>query len=201
MGVARSLPGSGLMAQSLSIAVNLSPIDFRRGDIPAMILSVLLETGLSPNRLEIEITEGVLIDDFERAIGILRKIKNLGVRVAMDDFGTGYSSLSYLQAFPFDKIKSTNPFVAKIERMLRLARSSTLSWGWAAPWSCPVIAEGVETEEQLAFLVKEGCNEVQGYLIGRPQPIAQYRQVVAEFVWHFRNGGDGELANKSSSWG
>jgi EAL domain-containing protein (putative c-di-GMP-specific phosphodiesterase class I) len=78
----------------LSIAINLSPVDFRRGDIPAMILSVLLETGLDPQRLEIEITEGVLFEDFDRAIAILRRIKNLGVRIAMDDFGTGYSSLS-----------------------------------------------------------------------------------------------------------
>ena len=89
----------------LSIAVNLSPVDFRRGDVPAMILSILLETGLSPQRLEIEITEGVLIEDFARATSILRKIKLLGVHIAMDDFGTGYSSLSYLQSFPFDKIK------------------------------------------------------------------------------------------------
>jgi diguanylate cyclase (GGDEF)-like protein len=166
----------------LSIAVNLSPIDFRRGDIPAMILSVLLETGLSPNRLEIEITEGVLIDDFERAIGILRKIKNLGVRVAMDDFGTGYSSLSYLQAFPFDKIKIDQSFVAKIGKNAQASAIIHAIVGLGRALELPVIAEGVETEEQLAFLVKEGCNEVQGYLIGRPQPIAQYRQVVAEFV-------------------
>ena len=95
----------------LSIAINLSPVDFRRGDITETILAVLLETGLQPHRLEIEITEGVLIEDFDRAIATLRRIKNLGVRIAMDDFGTGYSSLSYLQAFPFDKIKIDQSFI------------------------------------------------------------------------------------------
>jgi diguanylate cyclase (GGDEF)-like protein len=166
----------------LSIAVNLSPIDFRRGDIPDMILSVLLETGLNPQRLEIEITEGVLIDDFERAIAILRQIKNLGVRVAMDDFGTGYSSLSYLQAFPFDKIKIDQTFIAKIGKNTQAAAIIHAIVGLGRALELPVIAEGVETHEQLAFLVKEGCNEVQGYLIGRPQPIAQYQQIVAKFV-------------------
>jgi diguanylate cyclase (GGDEF)-like protein len=165
----------------LSIAVNLSPVDFRRGNIPAMILSALLDTGLSPQRLEIEITEGVLIDDFERAIGILRTIKNLGVRVAMDDFGTGYSSLSYLQAFPFDKIKIDQTFIAKIGRNDQATAIIHAIVGLGRALALPVIAEGVETEEQLAFLVTEGCDEVQGYLIGRPQPIAHYRQVAAIF--------------------
>jgi diguanylate cyclase (GGDEF)-like protein len=166
----------------LSIAVNLSPVDFRRGDVVSMILGVLLETGLNPKRLEIEITEGVLIEDFDRAISILRKIKNLGVRIAMDDFGTGYSSLSYLQAFPFDKIKIDQSFIAKIGRNFEAAAIIHAILGLGRALSLPVIAEGVETEDQLAFLAKEGCNEVQGYLIGRPQPLAQYRQVVSKFA-------------------
>jgi diguanylate cyclase (GGDEF)-like protein len=166
----------------LSIAVNLSPVDFRRGDVVSMILGVLLETGLNPKRLEIEITEGVLIEDFDRAISVLRKIKNLGVRIAMDDFGTGYSSLSYLQAFPFDKIKIDQSFIAKIGRNFEAAAIIHAILGLGRALSLPVIAEGVETEEQLAFLAKEGCNEVQGYLIGRPQPLAQYRQVVTKFA-------------------
>jgi diguanylate cyclase (GGDEF)-like protein len=166
----------------LAIAVNLSPVDFRRGDIPAMILATLLETGLDPRRLEIEITEGVLIEDFERAIGILRKIKNLGVRIAMDDFGTGYSSLSYLQAFPFDKIKIDQTFIAKIGKNASAAAIIQAILGLGRSLALPVIAEGVETEEQLAFLKKEGCDEVQGYLIGRPQPIAIYQHVVGNAV-------------------
>jgi diguanylate cyclase (GGDEF)-like protein/PAS domain S-box-containing protein len=163
----------------LSIAVNLSPVDFRRGDVPAMILSILLETGLNPQRLEIEITEGVLIEDFARATSILRKIKSLGVHVAMDDFGTGYSSLSYLQSFPFDKIKIDQAFIAKLETNTQSAAIIQAILGLGRSLKLPVIAEGVETAAQLAFLTEEGCNEVQGYLIGRPQPIAHYGAVVA----------------------
>jgi diguanylate cyclase (GGDEF)-like protein/PAS domain S-box-containing protein len=163
----------------LSIAVNLSPVDFRRGDVPAMILSILLETGLNPQRLEIEITEGVLIGDFARATSILRQIKNLGVHVAMDDFGTGYSSLSYLQSFPFDKIKIDQAFIAKLGTNTQSAAIVQAILGLGRSLKLPVIAEGVETSAQLAFLAEEGCNEVQGYLIGRPHPIAHYRSVVA----------------------
>lgn len=162
----------------LSIAVNLSPVDFRRADVPAMILSILLETGLDPQRLEVEITEGVLFEDFERALSILRRIKNLGVRIAMDDFGTGYSSLSYLQAFPFDKIKIDQTFIARIGNNFQAAAIIHAILGLGRALALPVIAEGVETEEQLDFLVREGC-EIQGYLIGRPQPIAHYRHLVS----------------------
>jgi diguanylate cyclase (GGDEF)-like protein len=164
----------------LAIAINLSPVDFRRGDIAGMILAVLLETGLNPQRLEVEITEGILFEDFERAIATLRKIKNLGVRIAMDDFGTGYSSLSYLQAFPFDKIKIDQTFVAKIGRNQSAAAIIHAIIGLGRALELPVIAEGVETEEQRAFLEREGCNETQGYLIGRPQPIERYRQIIGK---------------------
>jgi diguanylate cyclase (GGDEF)-like protein len=165
----------------LSIAVNLSPMDFQRGDVAATIMATLAETGLDPQRLEVEITEGVLFENSERALAILRRIKGLGVRIAMDDFGTGYSSLSYLQDFPFDKIKIDRTFISRIgdnfqsgaiiQAILRLGRTLAL----------PVIAEGVETEEQRAFLAREGCR-LQGYLIGRPEPIAHYRQLVAELA-------------------
>jgi diguanylate cyclase (GGDEF)-like protein len=164
----------------LSIAINLSPVDFRRGDIAGMILSVLLETGLNPQRLEVEITEGILFEDFERAVATLRRIKNLGVRIAMDDFGTGYSSLSYLQAFPFDKIKIDQTFVAKIGRNHSAAAIIHAIVGLGRALELPVIAEGVETEEQRAFLEREGCDEAQGYLIGRPQPIDCYRQIIGK---------------------
>jgi diguanylate cyclase (GGDEF)-like protein len=161
----------------LSIAVNLSPVDFRRGDVPAMILSTLLETGLDPQRLEIEITEGVLFEDFERALSILRRIKSLGVRIAMDDFGTGYSSLNYLQAFPFDKIKIDQTFIAKIGNNFQAEAIIHAILGLGRALALRVIAEGVETEDQRAFVAREG-SEIQGYLIGRPQPIAYYRHLV-----------------------
>ncbi|KPF95624.1 diguanylate cyclase [Rhodopseudomonas sp. AAP120] len=161
----------------LAIAVNLSPLDFRRLDVPALILQVLVETGLDPKRLEVEITEGVLIDDFAGAIAILRRIKNLGVRVAMDDFGAGYSSLSYLQSFSFDKIKIDQVFTRKLEINPDSAAIVEAILDLARRLKLPVIAEGVETESQLAFLAGAGCQEVQGYLIGRPHPIEQYRHV------------------------
>jgi diguanylate cyclase (GGDEF)-like protein len=169
-------------AKPLSIAVNLSPTDFRRGDIPATVLSILLETGLNPQRLEIEITEGVLIEDFGRATSILRRIKNLGVRIAMDDFGTGYSSLSYLQSFPFDKIKIDQTFVAKLGKNFQSAAIIHAILGLGLALRLPVLAEGVETEDQRAFLAKEGCTEIQGYLIGRPQPISHYWHLVTDSV-------------------
>lgn len=163
--------------EPLAIAVNLSPLDFRRMDVPALILQVLVETGLNPKRLEVEITEGVLIDDFAGAIAILRRIKALGVRVAMDDFGAGYSSLSYLQSFPFDKIKIDQVFTHKLETNPDSAAIVEAVLALAHRLNLPVIAEGVETERQLAFLSQAGCEEVQGYLIGKPAPIAQYRWI------------------------
>src|SRR4029078_11334915 len=100
----------------MQIAINLSPVQFRQGDLAGLLHTVLLETGWSPSRLEFEVTEGVLIGDFSRAVSILRRLKALGVRIAMDDFGTGYSSLSYLQSFPFDKIKIDQAFISNVER-------------------------------------------------------------------------------------
>jgi diguanylate cyclase (GGDEF)-like protein/PAS domain S-box-containing protein len=162
----------------LQVAINLSPVQFRHGDLPGLVHSVLLETGLPPHRLELEITEGVLIGDYSRAISILRRLKNLGVRIAMDDFGTGYSSLSYLHAFPFDKIKIDRAFISNLDRNVQSAAIIRAVIGLARGLNLPVVAEGVETEDQLAFLAREACDEVQGYLIGRPGPIENYAAMV-----------------------
>jgi diguanylate cyclase (GGDEF)-like protein/PAS domain S-box-containing protein len=165
-------------SRPLRIAVNLSPIQFRHGDLPNVIHSALLATGLSADRLEVEITEGVLIEDFARALSALRRIKALGVRIAMDDFGSGYSSLSYLHSFPFDKIKIDQKFVAGLERNPQSAAIIRAVIGLGRGLNLPVIAEGVETKTQLAFLKRESCDEVQGYLIGRPAPIDTYAPLV-----------------------
>jgi diguanylate cyclase (GGDEF)-like protein/PAS domain S-box-containing protein len=162
----------------LSIAVNLSPVQFQHGDLPNLVHQVLLDTGLSPQRLELEITEGVLIGDFNRAVSILRRLKNLGVRTAMDDFGTGYSSLSYLQSFPFDKIKIDQAFIANISHSQQAATIIRAVIALGRGLGVPVLAEGVETAEQLKFLAAEGCDEIQGYHIGRPQPIGDYAELV-----------------------
>jgi diguanylate cyclase (GGDEF)-like protein/PAS domain S-box-containing protein len=162
----------------LQVAVNLSPIQFRHGDLAGLVHSVLLETGLSPTRLELEITEGVLVEDFDRGLSILRRLKALGVRIAMDDFGTGYSSLSYMQAFPFDKIKIDQSFISKVKSNPQSAAIVRAVIGLAHGLNLPVLAEGVETRPQLDFLAGESCDEVQGYLLGRPQPIAEYFDLI-----------------------
>jgi diguanylate cyclase (GGDEF)-like protein/PAS domain S-box-containing protein len=162
----------------LQIAVNLSPAQFMHGDVVSLVHSILLETGLAPGRLELEITEGVLIEDFDRGLALLRRLKALGVRISMDDFGSGYSSLSYLQAFPFDKIKIDRAFVINLGKTPQSANivSAVIDLGHGLEMS--IVAEGVETPEQLAFLASEGCDAVQGYLLGKPAPIAQYAGLV-----------------------
>jgi EAL domain-containing protein (putative c-di-GMP-specific phosphodiesterase class I) len=142
-----------------------------------LVHEILIETGLSPGRLELEITEGVLIDDFSRAVSILRRLTGLGVGIALDDFGTGYSSMSYLQAFPFDMIKIDRSFISNLDR----AQSKAILRGvigLARGLELPVTAEGVETEAQLDVLARAGCDFAQGYLLGRPASIDQYAAVV-----------------------
>jgi diguanylate cyclase (GGDEF)-like protein/PAS domain S-box-containing protein len=162
----------------LQIAVNLSPAQFMHGDVVGLVHSILLETGLAPGRLELEITEGVLIEDFDRGLGLLRRLKALGVRVSMDDFGSGYSSLSYLQAFPFDKIKIDRAFVMNLGHNPQSAAIVRAVIGLGHGLEMSIVAEGVETQEQLAFLADEGCDAVQGYFLGKPLPIGQYSAVV-----------------------
>jgi diguanylate cyclase (GGDEF)-like protein/PAS domain S-box-containing protein len=160
--------------EPLCIAINLSPVQFRHGDLPGLVHLVLLETGLAPSRVELEITESVLINDFSRALSILRRLKHLGVRIAMDDFGTGYSSLSNLQAFPFDKIKIDQSFVRTLKSNPQSATIVRAIIGLGHGLELPIVAEGVETADQLTFLRQESCDEVQGYFIGKPLPIDAY---------------------------
>jgi len=166
----------------LKIGINLSPLQFRHGDLPGLVHEVLLETGLAPSRLELEITESVLVDDFMRALTILRRLKLLGVHIAMDDFGTGYSSLYNLQAFAFDRIKIDRSFISSLESSRQSATIVRAVIGLGRGLDLPVIAEGVETHEQLAFLSTEECHEVQGYLVGKPLPIESYAAAVGRPV-------------------
>jgi diguanylate cyclase (GGDEF)-like protein/PAS domain S-box-containing protein len=169
-------------SRPLSIAVNLSPVQFRHGDLPRLVHSILLETGLSPDRLELEITEGVLIGDLSRGVSLLRRLKLLGVRISMDDFGTGYSSLSYLQSFPFDKIKIDRSFISNLTSNAQSATIVRAVIGLARGLALPVIAEGVETNDQLSFLSREGCHEIQGFLIGQPRPIVDYAELTGSQI-------------------
>jgi diguanylate cyclase (GGDEF)-like protein len=163
---------------TLQVAVNVSAIQFRRGDLQQMVRTVLRETGIPPARLELEITEGVLIENIARAASMLNSLKILGIRIALDDFGTGYSSLSYLQSLPLDRIKIDRSFVASLGRTDRSLAIVRAVIGLAHGLGLPVLAEGVETKEQLRALIREGCDEMQGYLIGRPHPIEAYAEVV-----------------------
>jgi predicted signal transduction protein with EAL and GGDEF domain len=162
----------------LNIAINVSPVQFRHGELPGLVHSILLETGLAASRLELEVTEGILIDDFSHAVSILRRLKSLGLRITLDDFGTGYSSLSYLHAFPFDKIKIDRTFISDLESNRHSIAIVRAVIGLGLSLNIPVLAEGVETQAQHAILVQEGCTEVQGYLTGRPLAIANYAGVV-----------------------
>ncbi len=150
------------------IAVNLSPIQLLRSDLPELVMQTLLETGLPADRLELEITESVIIADKHGALQSLRKIKAMGVSIAIDDFGTGYSSLDTLHSFPFDKIKIDKSFLANaVDRpQTRAIINAVLALGKSL--NIPVLAEGVETESQIDLLIAGGCDEAQGYFYGRP---------------------------------
>ena len=166
------------------VAVNLSPLQVGEPGLPARVHEILLETGLSPGRLELEITESALFRDYQRALDVLRRLKALGVRIAMDDFGTGFSSLSTLQSFPFDKIKIDKSFVEGVGKLERSTVIVKAVLGIGRGLAIPVVAEGVETAEQMAFLRDELCAAVQGYHIGRPGPVelheAMFRGTVDE---------------------
>jgi EAL domain-containing protein (putative c-di-GMP-specific phosphodiesterase class I) len=158
----------------LRIAVNLSPLQFRFGDLATLVHQILVDTDLAPERLELEITEGVVISDPLRVLTTLRRLNLLGVRIAMDDFGTGYASLSSLQSFPFDKIKIDRTFITNVDSDSQAAAIVRSVIGLGAALNIPILAEGVETEAERTFLKAEGCREMQGYIVGRPEPIAAY---------------------------
>lgn len=161
--------------QPLRVAVNVSAAQFRRENLDGQVRRALRDSGLAAARLELEITEGVLIEDMPRAKRTMQSLKALGLLIALDDFGTGYSSLSYLEAFPLDRIKIDRSFVASLgqsERSLAIVRAVI---GLAHGLGVPVLAEGIETDTQMSLLIQEGCDEMQGYLIGRPQTLLSSR--------------------------
>ena len=163
-------------ARPLQIAVNLSSVQFRLGDIAQTVHAVLLETGLAAARLELELTESAMVENTSRTLAVLRRLKNLGVRIAMDDFGTGYSSLGYLQAFPFDKIKLDRAFTARLGHNAQSDAITRAVIGLGHTLSLQILAEGVETVAQRDFLAAEHCDLIQGYLFGRPAPIETYAE-------------------------
>jgi diguanylate cyclase (GGDEF)-like protein/PAS domain S-box-containing protein len=167
----------------LSIAVNVSALQLTSDGFVEIVQRTLSETGLSADRLEIEITETALIRDPNRALQTLQKLKALGVNIAMDDFGTGYSSLSNLRAFPFDKIKIDRSFIQAVHTNPQAAAIVRAVLGLGRGLGLPVVAEGVETSEELRFLGLEGCTEAQGYLFGRPAPINEFVPLISDNVF------------------
>jgi len=154
--------------ESVRVAVNVSALQFGRDGLVESVLSTLSGTGLVPERLELEITESALLRSTETTVAVLHRLRSVGVRIALDDFGTGYSSLSYLLAFPFDKIKVDRSFVGQAVMDANATAIIRAVSGLCTQLGVTMTAEGVETEEQFRMLVAEGCNEAQGYLLGRP---------------------------------
>ena len=165
----------------VKVAVNLSPVQFRSRNLVQAVIGALAQSGLSPRRLELEITESVFLAETEANLATLHQLRDLGVRISMDDFGTGYSSLSYLRSFPFDKIKIDRSFVQDLAQRpdcLAIVRAIT---GLGRSLNITTTAEGVETQAQLDWLRAEGCNEVQGYLFSAARPADEINALLARF--------------------
>ena len=163
---------------NIKVAVNLSAYQFKQKNLVPVIARSLRESGLAANRLELEVTETVLLQDNESTLAMLHELKALGARIAMDDFGTGYSSLSYLRSFPFDKIKIDQSFVRDLscrEDAIHIVRAIK---GLCAGLGMTTTAEGVETEEQLEKISAEGCTEVQGFLFSAPRPACEILSIL-----------------------
>ena len=178
---------------ALKVAVNVSAVQFAQVDLGQFVKQVLSETGLEPERLELELTESTIIKDKERTLHTLRQLQALGVSVALDDFGTGYSSLDTLRSFAFNRIKIDRSFISEIgiaDQSIAMIRAVL---GLAKALNIPVIAEGIETQEQFDLLRVEGCDEAQGFLLGRPAPIASVAAEAAHAVPRMATSGLNDL--------
>jgi diguanylate cyclase (GGDEF)-like protein len=167
--------------EDVKVAVNLSPVQFKYSGLPRAVEDALAESGLPARRLELEITESVLLERTETSLAILHELRELGVAISMDDFGTGYSSLSYLRSFRFDKVKIDRAFIGDLTngydslKIVRAINDLGRSFGMTT------VAEGVETMEQLRCLEDEGCGQVQGYLISPPRPASEVLSIIRKF--------------------
>lgn len=168
--------------RSLRVAVNLSPTQVHADGLVAVVEGALAEAGLDPRRLELEVTEGVLLQGTPEALATMHRLRTMGVRFSMDDFGTGYSSLSYLRTFPFDQLKIDRSFVHDIQMQSPDAAIVRTIVGLCTELGIATVAEGVETEEQLALIAAAGCHEAQGYLFGRPVPADELWRADVRFL-------------------
>jgi diguanylate cyclase (GGDEF)-like protein len=175
------------------VAINMSPAQFAAGDIQKRVARALQTSGLAPQRLEIEITESLLISNTDAVVHTLRQIRDMGVSIAMDDFGTGYSSLSYLSLFPFDKIKIDKAFIQNLGKDASTDAIVTSIVGLGRSLNVTITAEGVETEDQAILLRAAGCDLIQGYLYGKPDDIQVHEAVQADMTEKIRSA--------RTSWG
>jgi EAL domain-containing protein (putative c-di-GMP-specific phosphodiesterase class I) len=166
----------------LHVAVNVSPVQFRGKNLVPAVISALAFAEFPAERLELEITEAVLLQNNEATLSLVHQLRGLGVKISMDDFGTGYSSLSYLRSFPFDKIKIDQSFVRDLANnpdSIAIIRAVT---GLGQSFGMVTTAEGVETQAQLEQMRAEGCTEVQGYLFSKPQPASRVFHILSRFA-------------------
>jgi diguanylate cyclase (GGDEF)-like protein len=170
----------------LKIAVNVSAVQFKARNLVPTVTAALRESGLDPGRLELEITESVMVHDIDAAISELNQLRALGVSISMDDFGTGYSSLSYLRSFPFDKIKIDQSFVRQLGLESEGGAIIRAVIGMCESLGATVIAEGVETERQFDLLRAERCTDIQGYLVSKPLPAKDIPKLISDFRWDGR---------------
>jgi EAL domain-containing protein (putative c-di-GMP-specific phosphodiesterase class I) len=192
---------SGLSA--VRMAVNLSPRQFHSRNLVATVGEILEETKLPVQLLEVEVTEGAIMTDIDRTISTLHALSEMGVRIAVDDFGTGYSSLAYLAQFPLDVLKIDQSFVRDVVDRSDVACVVTAIVGLAHSLELEVVAEGVEKREQLEFLRALGCEEIQGYLSGRPLTASEFENLLKrdnESPFDVFEEDDGAPATRASSW-
>jgi diguanylate cyclase (GGDEF)-like protein len=165
--------------EDIAVAVNVSPVQFKAGDLFRAVAGALEKSGLPASRLELEITESVLMHDSSETLAVLHKLKDIGIRIAMDDFGTGYSSIGYLRSFPFDRIKIDQSFVSDLperEESLAILRAVV---GLGSSLRIVTTAEGVETQDQLELLKSEGCADVQGHFFSIPRPAEEIKELLS----------------------
>ncbi|RLQ88766.1 putative bifunctional diguanylate cyclase/phosphodiesterase [Notoacmeibacter ruber] len=172
--IARSWP------DDLHLAINVSPVQIIHTDLVETVRETLMATGLNPKRLEIEITESLLIGDTERTLEVLRKLRAMDISIAMDDFGTGYSSLSALMAFPFDTLKIDRTFIEKITHNPQAYEIVRSVIGLGRMMDFKVVAEGVDMQSHIDFLREHGCSEMQGFLLGKPAPADKIAALIAD---------------------
>ena len=164
----------------ISLAVNLSPAQFKMRNLSQIVIGALAQSGISPRRLELEITESVLLVDNATTLETLHQLRNLGVRISMDDFGTGYSSLSYLRSFPFDKIKIDQSFIRNLASSSDSQAIVRAVTGLGSSLGMKTTGEGVETQEECDYLMRHGCTEAQGYFFGRPKPAGEVLELLSK---------------------